>query len=100
MCFVPQHILFSASYRVELDEKNIASFKRLANDTPLANNEILLRYRIRNEQVKFATNAYFFEEGQAERYQSAKYGEFRVSEDGELLLTQLRDVNLAVLTAK
>jgi uncharacterized membrane-anchored protein len=84
----------------ELNEKNIASFKRLANDVPLANNEVLLRYRIRNEQVKFATNAYFFEEGQAERYQSAKYGEFRVSEDGELLLTQLRDVNLAVLTAK
>ncbi|MFI3190128.1 hypothetical protein BCS42_11940 [Crenothrix sp. D3] len=84
----------------ELNEKNIATFKRLANDAPLANNEVLLRYRIRNEQIKFATNAYFFEEGQAERYQSAKYGEFRVSEDGELLLTQLRDVNLAVLTAK
>jgi uncharacterized membrane-anchored protein len=84
----------------ELNEKNIASFKRLANDTPLANNDILLRYRIRNERIKFATNAYFFEEGQAERYQSAKYGEFRVSEDGELLLTRLRDVNLAVLTAK
>jgi uncharacterized membrane-anchored protein len=84
----------------ELNEKNIATFKRLANDEPLANNEVLLRYRVRNEQVKFATNAYFFEEGQAALYQSAKYGEFRVSEDGELLLTQLRDVNLAVLTAK
>jgi uncharacterized membrane-anchored protein len=84
----------------ELNEKNIASFKRLVNDEPLANNEVLLRYRIRNERIKFATNAYFFEEGQAERYQSAKYGEFRVSEDGELLLTRLRDVNLAVLTAK
>ena len=84
----------------ELNDKNIATFKRLADDTALANNEILLRYRIRNEQVKFATNAYFFEEGQAERYQNAKYGEFRVSKDGELLLTQLRDINLAVLTAK
>jgi uncharacterized membrane-anchored protein len=84
----------------ELNEKNIASFKRLANDEPLANNEVLLRYRVRNEQIKFATNAYFFEEGQANNYQSAKYGEFRVSEDGELLLTQLRDVDLAVLTAK
>jgi uncharacterized membrane-anchored protein len=84
----------------ELNEKNIATFKRLANDEPLANNEVLLRYRVRNEQIKFATNAYFFEEGQANNYQSAKYGEFRVSEDGELLLTQLRDVDLAVLTAK
>lgn len=84
----------------ELDTKNIAQFKRLANDTPLAQNEILLRYRICNERVKFATNAYFFEEGQAERYQNAKYGEFRVSEKGEMLLSQLRDANLKVLSTR
>ena len=82
---------------VTLDERGIASFKHLADSTPLATNEILLRYRIRNDQVKFATNAFFFEEGSAERYQAARYGEFRVAADGEMLLTQLRNADLAVL---
>ncbi|CAG1021567.1 hypothetical protein DOJK_01082 [Patescibacteria group bacterium] len=81
----------------ELNEKNIASFKRLDNKESLAKNEILLRYRVREERVKFATNAYFFEEGQAEKFEKAKYGEFRVSDNGELLLMQLRDKDLAVL---
>lgn len=82
---------------VTIDERGVASFKRVADNTPLANNEALLNYRIRNNQVKFATNAYFFEEGSSQKYQSAHYGEFRVSADGEMLLTNLRDANLTVL---
>ena len=57
----------------------------------------MLRYRIRNDQVKFASNAFFFEEGSAQHYQPARYGEFRVSADGEMLLTNLRGADLAVL---
>lgn len=83
---------------VTLDERGVASFKRVADSTPLANNEALLKYRIRNNQVKFATNAFFFEEGSSQKYQSAHYGEFRVSPDGEMLLTNMRDTNLAVLS--
>jgi uncharacterized membrane-anchored protein len=44
--------------------------------------------------VKFATNAYFFQEGTAKAYQRARYGEFRVSPSGELLLTHLRGEQL------
>lgn len=82
---------------VALDERGVAGFKRFADTTPLAANEIVLRYRIRNDQVKFATNAFFFEEGRAQHYQPARYGEFRVSADGEMLLTNLRGADLAVL---
>ncbi len=82
---------------VALDERGVAGFKRFADTTPLAANEIVLRYRIRNDQVKFATNAFFFEEGSAQHYQPARYGEFRVSADGEMLLTNLRGADLAVL---
>ncbi|MGZ8137446.1 MAG: GDYXXLXY domain-containing protein [Methylococcaceae bacterium] len=82
---------------VALDERGVASFRRFADNSPLAANEAVLRYRIRNDQVKFATNAFFFEEGNAQHYQSARYGEFRVSTDGDMLLTNLRGVDLAVL---
>ena len=75
---------------VMLDERSVASFVRVDDGTPLAPDELRLRYRIRNGQAKFATNAFFFQEGDAELYDSARYGEFRVDDDGELLLTGLR----------
>ena len=49
-----------------------------------------IRYRIRNQQVWLGTNAYFFEEGTAQRYSGARYGEFRVDrDDGEAVLVGL-----------
>ena len=77
-----------------LDERGVASFRRLHDGKPIASNELLLRYRMRNGAIKFATNAFFFEEGTAKRYEAARYGEFRVAPDGELLLTALRDKDL------
>jgi uncharacterized membrane-anchored protein len=56
-----------------------------------------MRFRVRNGQVKFATNAFFFEEGTGAAYEMAQYGEFRMDEDGELLLTGLRGQNLTRL---
>ena len=54
-----------------------------------------IRYRIRNQQVWLGTNAYFFEEGTAERYRGAKYGEFRVDRDtGEAVLVGLSNQDL------
>lgn len=77
-----------------LDERQVASFRRIHDGKPIASNELLLRYRLRNGGIKFATNAFFFEEGTARRYEPARYGEFRVAPDGELLLTGLRDKDL------
>jgi hypothetical protein len=68
----------------------VASFVRLDDGTPLAADELRVRYRIRDGRPKFATNAFFFQEGDAELYDAARYGEFRVDDDGELLLTGLR----------
>jgi uncharacterized membrane-anchored protein len=80
-----------------LDERRVASFRRLHDGKPVASNEVLLRYRMREGEMKFATNAFFFQEGTARRYEGARYGEFRVAPDGELLLTGLRDKDLRPL---
>jgi len=85
---------------VKLDERNIATFKYIYSDQPLAENEILMRYRVRNGAVKFATNAYFFQEGTGKYFQPARYGQFRVDGDGELLLVSMYDNNLKKLEAK
>ncbi|MEQ1685274.1 MAG: GDYXXLXY domain-containing protein [Burkholderiaceae bacterium] len=57
-----------------------------------------LRYRIRNGQVWLGTNAFFFPEGDAERFETARYGEFRVDRtSGEAVLVGLRDQTLKAL---
>ena len=77
-----------------VDARSIATFRRLDDRTPPAADEILLRYRVREGTLKFATNAFFFQEGTGKRYEGARYGEFRVAPDGELLLTGLRGKDL------
>lgn len=83
-----------------LDERNIATFKRIHTDQPLSSNEILMRYRVRNGVVKFATNAYFFQEGHGKYYQPARYGQFRVNDTGDLLLVAMYDQDLNKLAPK
>ena len=76
---------------LKLDAQGIGTFARRDDGTALAQNEVRMRYRIRNGRPKFATNAFFFQEGDARRYTAARYGEFRVAADGEAILTGLRD---------
>ncbi|HET9637644.1 MAG TPA: GDYXXLXY domain-containing protein [Allosphingosinicella sp.] len=82
---------------VAIDPQGVGHFRRFADARPLAQDEIALRYRVRGGQPNFATNAYFFEEGQAQAYAAAAYGEFRVGTDGEMILTRLRDARLRPL---
>jgi len=82
---------------VALDDKDVASFVSIFNGQMLKENELILHYRVRNGAVKFATNAFFFEEGSAKIYEKAKYGEFRVNESGELLLVAMADEHVKLL---
>ena len=82
----------------ELNEHAVATFKRFANQNDvMSNQEVKLRYRMRNGSPKFATNAFFFQEGTAEKYQQARYGEFRVADNGDMILTKMRDKDLLEL---
>jgi uncharacterized membrane-anchored protein len=79
---------------VHLGERGIGSFRRIHAGEPLSEGEIRIRYRVRNGEVKFATNAFFFQEGHAGLYQPARYGQFRVDDAGELLLVAMFDQDL------
>lgn len=86
---------------VRLDENGIASFVRIAasrkNKDETKEETTVLQFRLREGRVKFATNAYFFEEGSGEKLEAAEYGKFRVNHDGELLLVTLHDKQLKEL---
>jgi uncharacterized membrane-anchored protein len=82
---------------LRVDERSVGTFARIDDGTALAANEVALRFRVRAGRPKLATNAFFFEEGTANRYEAARYGEFRVDPSGEAILTGLRDEALAGL---
>lgn len=82
---------------VNLDDNLLATFIRLYTGEELAPGEMLMRFRVRNGELKFATNAFFFQEGTAKIYEQARYGQFRVDEHGDLLLVNMADKDFKVL---
>ncbi len=97
---------------VALDPNRVAIFKRIYDKkSELAPDEKLLRYRVRTpmsnswmwpreQMVKIGSNAFFFQEGTANKYSTARYGEFRVNKNGEHLLVALRDKDFKQLGKK
>jgi uncharacterized membrane-anchored protein len=77
---------------LRLDEQGVGRFVREEQPgTPLAPGELLLRYKIRKGRVRLGAESFFFQEGHADRYARAKYGELRVTGDGSSVLVGLRD---------
>lgn len=78
---------------VSADAQGVARLVRRDLGEPFGEGEFALVYRVRHGEMKFATNAFFFQEGEGPRYALARYGEFRVAPSGEMLLTHLLDEN-------
>ncbi len=72
---------------VKLDGRGVVEL-----DWSTSQPELVLRYRLRHGRVWLGTNAFFFEEGEAERFNPARFGVFRVdSRSGEAVLVALAD---------
>ena len=85
---------------VAVDADNVARYRRVyVPSTPLAADELRLRYRIRNGRLHIGSESFFFPEGTAEAYEKARYAELRVDSAGESLLVGLRGPEREVLGA-
>lgn len=76
---------------VRLDGDQVAHWVAQGNPEALAPGERLLRVRNVQGQWRIGPDAFFFEEGAGAQYEQARYGEFRLQEDGDTLLVGLRD---------
>ncbi|MBO5829966.1 MAG: GDYXXLXY domain-containing protein [Paludibacteraceae bacterium] len=79
---------------VRLDDDRVAHFVSLTNDAAVAlrEDELLLRYSLEKNSWggKFYTigsDSYFFQEGTANKYATAKYGMLKVVTKGEMIGT-------------
>jgi uncharacterized membrane-anchored protein len=85
---------------VQVDDDQVGHFVRIDDGSPLAPNELRIEYRLREGwggRLRIGAESFSFEEGQAETHANARFGELRVSEDGEVVLVGLRDESLQPL---
>lgn len=80
-----------------MDEHGIWTVVRSDNGMPLSAGEIKINLSGTPDHPIFVTDAWFFKEGEATRWQGAGYGEFRVKPDGTAVLIGLRGKNLESL---
>lgn len=80
---------------LQLDGEGRATLVALSDHPPAAADaQVAMRIRHRDGVPSIGPNAFFFQEGIAERYEAARWGEFRVAANGQALLTHLRDAQL------
>jgi uncharacterized membrane-anchored protein len=83
---------------VTLDANKIASFVRFQTDVkPLANGEFVVEYNKSRYSVSIGAESFFFQEGKAAAYDSARYGAIRIDEHGKSILTGLYNRQLKPL---
>ncbi|MFK8010388.1 MAG: GDYXXLXY domain-containing protein [Marinicellaceae bacterium] len=82
---------------VEKAENQVAKFVALYENQEISQNQYKVPYRMRRYQVVFTTDAFYFQEGKAKHYEQAEYGQFRISESGEMLLINMVDEKFKIL---
>lgn len=81
---------------VRLDENDVASVLKFYNGERLKDDEYLLFFRNRGG-LRLGAESFLFQEGQAELYSAAQYGELKVDDSGASVLIGLRDQNFKPL---
>ncbi|HSW21805.1 MAG TPA: GDYXXLXY domain-containing protein, partial [Burkholderiaceae bacterium] len=79
------------------DARGVAALLRIDNGTPLAADELRIELTPKGGGWILVSDAWYFSEGKAARWERAKYGEFRVGPDGRALLVDLKGPNLEAL---
>ena len=74
---------------VSLDQNDVAKFIRVHQEESLQEGEYLLFYRNRGG-LRLGAESFMFQEGEAELYSKAKYGELKVDASGVSVLVGLR----------
>ncbi len=73
---------------LQLDDHRVGTLLRMQHrEQPVNSIEILVKYKAWGNRI--GAESYFFEEGQAEKYENAKYGGLRVDRHGNSILVGL-----------
>lgn len=83
---------------LKTDDRGVAELLRLQEQAnPRTEGEYPIKYMINGYSLSLGAESWFFQEGQAAKFDSARYGGIRVDEVGNILLVGLFDRQLKQL---
>ncbi len=82
-----------------VDDRQVATIEKVVADVPatIAPGQLVLPLRYKQHRWIVGTDAWFFKEGTAEKWQQARFGKFRVGPDGTALLVGMADKDLVAI---
>ncbi len=93
----PQHATHAYAIAT-VDGRRVAQIKSISASPPvLAADEIQIAVVSQHGQWGVGTNAWYFKEGTGQKYEAARFGEFRITTDGEAVLVGLANADLQAL---
>ncbi len=82
-------------YVLKLNDSGIAKKIRIQELlNPLNKNELLVKYTSGNWNLSIGAESFFFQEGEGEKFEAAKYGGLKIDKEGNSILIGLYDENL------
>lgn len=89
----------TGAFVISLDENNVGEYERIDDGSELADNEVLLQYKLRdkNGRIRLGAESYFFQEGNAQQFDAGRYGVLHVSKSGKSVLIGLADENYQLI---
>lgn len=81
----------------KIDARGVAVVQGIKDRPTLASDEILIELKLTQSGLRPASDAWYFKEGEGDRWSKARYGEFRIDRQGQALLVGLRGSNLEKL---
>jgi uncharacterized membrane-anchored protein len=81
---------------IGMDERGVGVRVRMG--TRPGPGEKIIRYKHLDGEISFGAESFFFQEGEARKYESAQYGELVVDDSGSSVLVGLRDKDLKALS--
>lgn len=83
---------------VSINDRGVAQRVRIqANTTPVNEREYLINYTKENWNMNIGAESFFFQEGEGEKYEKAKYGGVKIDNEGNSLLIGLYDSKLNLI---
>jgi uncharacterized membrane-anchored protein/uncharacterized membrane protein len=81
-----------------VDARGVATIDKVVEAEPApAPGQLVLPLRFKDRRWIVGTDAWFFREGTAEKWQRARFGVFRVGANGTVLLTAMADQDLTII---
>lgn len=83
---------------VSFDEQLVTYFERFYSEgDTLADNEYTINFYSQNGRLRVGVDSFFFQEGQAEIFDTARYAEVRILEGGDVMLIHLANEDLQTI---